>query len=104
MYVVNQVGGGNTCTVSVIHSVTNHVIDTINVGVRSSNIAFNPKNGNMYVTNSESGTVSVIDSTTNRVIDTIQVGSFPQGIAFKPKNGNMYVVNSDAQPILGQFL
>lgn len=97
MYVVNQVGGGNTCTVSVIDSETNSVIDTINVGVRSSNIAFNPKNGNMYVTNSESDTVSVIDSTTNRVIDTIQVGSFPQGIAFNPKNGNMYVVNSGAQ-------
>ena len=42
MYVVNQVGGGNTCTVSVIDSITNQVIATIPVGIRSSDIAFNP--------------------------------------------------------------
>ena len=42
MYLVNQVGGGNTCTVSVIDSITNQVIATIPVGIRSSDIAFNP--------------------------------------------------------------
>jgi YVTN family beta-propeller protein len=90
MYVVNQVGGGNNSTVSVIDSSTNHVVDTITVGIRSTDIAFNPNNRDMYVTNLESNTVSVIDSS-NHVVNTIHVGKGPESIAFNPTNGNMYV-------------
>src|SRR5205823_6634266 len=57
-------------------------------------IAFDPNNGNMYVTNQGSNTVSVIDSTTNTVIATIPVGTTPFAIAFDPKNDDMYVVNN----------
>jgi YVTN family beta-propeller protein len=56
-------------------------------------IAFNPENGNMYVTNRGSGTVSIIDKSTNEILETISVGGLPTGIAFNPENGNMYVTN-----------
>jgi YVTN family beta-propeller protein len=57
-------------------------------------IAFNPSNGNMYMTNFNSDSVSVINPATNAVISTIPVGSAPFGIAFNPNNGNMYVTNA----------
>jgi YVTN family beta-propeller protein len=57
-------------------------------------IAFNPNNGNMYMTNFNSDSVSVINPSTNTVISTIPVGSAPFGIAFNPNNGNMYVTNA----------
>jgi YVTN family beta-propeller protein len=57
-------------------------------------IAFNPNNGNMYMTNFNSGSVSVVNPSTNTVISTIPVGSAPFGIAFNPNNGNMYVTDA----------
>ncbi|HEY7080890.1 MAG TPA: YncE family protein, partial [Nitrososphaeraceae archaeon] len=69
------------------------MIKTIAVGNGPVGIAFNPNNGDMYVTNFGSNTVSVIDTTTNTVVATITVGSAPQFIAFNPNNGHMYVTN-----------
>jgi YVTN family beta-propeller protein len=57
-------------------------------------IAFNPNNGNMYMTNFNSDSVSVINPSTNTVISTIPAGPVPFGIAFNPNNGNMYVTNA----------
>jgi YVTN family beta-propeller protein len=62
-------------------------------------IAFNPNNGNMYMTNFNSDSVSVINPSTNTVISTIPVGSAPFGIAFNPNNGNMYVTNAGGKTI-----
>jgi DNA-binding beta-propeller fold protein YncE len=45
---------------SLINSTTNTVIDAIPVPTGSSGIAFNPNNGDMYVTNADSKYVSVI--------------------------------------------
>ncbi len=72
------------------------VIDTIPVGNNPRGIAFNPINGNLYVTNSIFDTVSVIDGTTNTVVGSpIPVGNNPIGIAFNPDNGFLYVANAD---------
>jgi YVTN family beta-propeller protein len=62
-------------------------------------IAFNPNNGNMYMTNFNTDSVSVISPSTNTVISTIPVGSAPFGIAFNPNNGNMYVTNAGGKTI-----
>src|SRR6266540_2910507 len=57
-------------------------------------MAFNPDNGDIYVTNLDSDTVSVIDSQTNTVIgNPIPVGDRPVGIAFNADNGDLYVAN-----------
>jgi YVTN family beta-propeller protein len=62
-------------------------------------IAFNPNNGNMYMTNFNSDSVSVVNPSTNTVISTIPVGSAPFGIAFNPNNGNMYVTDAGGKTI-----
>ena len=86
------VSSNDSDTVSVIDGKTNTVIGSpISVGDHPVGIAFNSDNGDMYVTNGESGTVccgtvSVIDAKTNTVIGSpIPVGLFPQTHRFQPR-------------------
>jgi DNA-binding beta-propeller fold protein YncE len=46
--------------VSVIDPTSNTVIDTVGVGSGPIGVAFDPTNGDLYVTNDVGGTVSVI--------------------------------------------
>ena len=78
-----------------INSITNTVTGTIPAGIEPFGIAFNPDNGNHYVTNATDDIVSVINPATNTVIGTIPAVEEPFGIAFNPDNGNMYVVIQD---------
>jgi YVTN family beta-propeller protein len=77
VYVANA--GSNN--VSVIATVTDTVIDTVNVGEGPQGIAVSPDGSKVYVVNDVSDTVSVIATATNTVTGApITVGSFP--IAF----------------------
>src|SRR5437867_2558247 len=61
------------------------VIATISVGSHPLTSAFNPDNGDMYVTNQGSHTVSIIDGKTNTVVgNPIPVGAFTSRISFDP--------------------
>src|SRR5690606_21268098 len=89
VYVVGSVAG----TVSVIeHDFT--VSSEIPVGARPSDIAFNPVNGMLYVTNLSDDTVSVIDTVTEDVVATLPSGYDPLGVGINPENGEVYVANS----------
>ncbi len=65
-------------------------------------IAFDLKNGRVYVINSGSKTVSVISSSTNNIIKNIPLPktSNPTDITFDSFNGKLYVVDSAADNIL----
>ena len=79
---------------------TGSVTSTMILGLPSTPVAmaFDPKNGNMYVANSGvnefSAFISVINGNTHTITATIPVGTFPTGIAFDPKNTDIYVANS----------
>ena len=83
-------GMGN---VSVIDSSTNTVTATVPVGRDPEHVAFDPVNGDVYVSNGYNGTISIIDGSTNTVISTITTGGYPEGMAFDSLNGDMYVAN-----------
>jgi YVTN family beta-propeller protein len=99
MYFVNH----DSRTVSVIDTSTNTIINvkndddtgtTISVETHPFQLAYDPANKRMYVTNYNSHTVSVIDTITNTVIGSpIPVGTHPLGIAYDPVNKRMYVSN-----------
>jgi YVTN family beta-propeller protein len=74
-----------------VSAVPSRVIDTIRVGNYPLGIAFNPRNGYLYVANVSDDTVSIIDGTTNTAVDAIRVGSSPRGVTYDPRTGNMYV-------------
>jgi YVTN family beta-propeller protein len=89
----NDLGG----KVSVLHSSTDTIIDTIPVGTRPQAIAYNPANNDVYVANTLSNNVSVISTLNNNVISTIAVANLPgngsSGIAYDFGNGKIYVTN-----------
>ncbi|HXD10131.1 MAG TPA: hypothetical protein VN653_08720, partial [Anaerolineales bacterium] len=76
------------------------VIGTINVGNFPVGIAFNPRNGYMYVTNESEATVSVIDAATNEVIATVPVGLSPRAVTYNTRNGDMYVSNTFSDQVV----
>jgi YVTN family beta-propeller protein len=79
--------------------------NSLHVGSGPTGIAFDPKNGNLYVTNSRDKTVSVISGQNNTVVRTIPCcvqytynKVSPSGIAFDSANGNLYVTGSTESP------
>ena len=54
-------------------------------------IAYDPKNGYLYVANEGFDNITIIDPSTNKVIGAIQLGHSPWGIAYVPSTGYLYV-------------
>jgi YVTN family beta-propeller protein len=78
---------------------------SIHVGSGPTGIAFDPKNGNLYVTSSRDKTISIISGQNNAVIRTIPCcvqyiynKVTPWGVAFDSANGNLYVTSSAESP------
>ncbi len=70
------------------------MIATIPVGNSPQGVAYDPDNGEVYVTNNATyGSVSVINASTHQNINTITVGNHPLGVAYDPDNGEVYVAN-----------
>ncbi len=78
------------------------VVSNITVGNSPRAIAFDPKNGYLYVANSGScrepgpscGYVSVIDGRTNNIVANLSNGfSWPDDIALDSSNGHLFVAN-----------
>jgi YVTN family beta-propeller protein len=109
IYVTNM--GSNT--VSVINGTINVVVDNITlttgeqeggaggIGFLSpAGIAYNPDNGNLYVTNRGSDTLSVINGTTNTLVDEIAVNAIaPSGVVYNAANNYLYVTNMGSNTV-----
>ena len=92
-------------TVSVIDTVTNTVVKTIEVGLHPCGMALSPSGDRLYVTNANSDTVSVIDTATDAVAKTLHVGhvgpgrepilgSSPNAVTVSPDGRTLYVANA----------
>jgi len=84
IYVSNLGLGITPGKLSVIDGSTNDIIDTITVGLGTSQVAFDQNTNRIYVANQGSATVSVIDGSTNSVIAEIPVGITSRSSPFKP--------------------
>lgn len=73
---------------------TNCAIANVTVGSGPVDVAFDPLDGDLFVTNQGGASVSVINGTTHRVIATVAVGSGPFGAAVDVRTGDVYVSNS----------
>jgi YVTN family beta-propeller protein len=93
MYVANDTGPVGS--VAVIDPSTGTLIKSIPVGDSPVQTLYNPFNGFIYVTDTNSQRVEVIDASTNTVIKTIPVGIGPIGMAYNANNHNVYVANSN---------
>lgn len=95
-YVPNTSGANNT---TVIDPRTGLQVASITVGYDSTDVAFDPANDRIFVTNAQSDNVSVINPTSNKAIRSLAVGNWPEGIAYDPGNGDLYVANTVADNV-----
>jgi YVTN family beta-propeller protein len=65
----------------------------VTVGKNPTQVTYDPKNGDVYVANSNSSSVSVINGASNTVTKTISVGADPIGSVYDSFNGNVYIVS-----------
>ena len=72
-------------SISVIDTVANKVIGTIDVGDNPVGVAFNPDGTKAYVSNYGSNDISVINTIDNSINTTVKVGSKPIGVARQSK-------------------
>ena len=93
VYVANDTGPMGT--VDVIDISSSSLIKAIPVGDSPVQTVYNPFNGYIYVTISNSKRVDVIDPSTNSVTKSVPVGVHPTGIAYNPNNHYIYVANSN---------
>jgi YVTN family beta-propeller protein len=56
-------------------------------------IAYDPLNGNLYVTSHNTNSVSAINASTKKVIGSANVGKYPIELTYDSLNGNVYVTN-----------
>jgi YVTN family beta-propeller protein len=105
VYVTNRYSrvDDNSNNVSVINTVigtsTNTVMDPVNMGLSTYDIAFSPDGKRIYTTNSRNNTTSVIDATTNKVTAIVPVGDYPTDIVVSPDGNKVYVINSGSDNV-----
>lgn len=87
------VSNNNTNTVSVIDSVNNKVLYSVNVEKGPSGVAVNPNTNRIYVANYYSDKISVIDGNDDSLLDVIDVGDSPRNIAVNLVTNKIYVAN-----------
>lgn len=68
-------------------------------GLHANQIAFNPTNQRLYVTNRDSDELSFMDPATLNVIAKLGVGSQPWGVAVDPGSNQVYVDNFGSSSI-----
>ena len=104
MYIINREASVHEREpmIFIIDSSSNQVINNITgVGKNPSDIAYNPDNKFIYITNLQNdSSISVIDSSSNKVIKNITgVGKNPNGIVYNPDNKLVYVTNLDERSV-----
>jgi YVTN family beta-propeller protein len=101
VYVINYVDGNTgTGTISVLHTGSNTVVDTITGFSGPFAIAITPNGNYAYITNFGSNnfapigtTVTAVDLSTNKKIATINLALQPSGIAITPDGRFAYATN-----------
>ena len=86
-------------TVSVIDTLLNVVVSTINVWGYPAGVVVNPAGTRAYVTNANDNTLSVIDTADNSVAVSIPVGAYPLGITLNHEGTLLFVANQDENSI-----
>jgi len=72
---------------------------TLKVGCCPGYVAFDPKNGLIYVTVQPANAVYVLNPTTDAIIANVSVGSYPRDLLADPTDGMVYVVNQGSDSV-----
>lgn len=78
---------------------TMQVVKKVYLGYQPAYSVYVPANGNIYITNINSGEVAVLNTTTNNIVSNISVGQSPVGIIYVPYNRLIYVAETSSSTV-----
>lgn len=85
------------CQVLVVNVTTGRMHPPIAAGCNEQGVAFDPKNGELFVTNLGPwygyGTVTVVNTTSRAVVATISIGYYTTGILYDAKDDAVFVLS-----------
>ena len=90
----------NTNSISVIDTLTNTIITTIQVGLGPFGIAYDAPAHKIYVADSTSKELSVIDAQTDKLIHNIEMNETVQGVVYDPITGWILVTDNSNNSLL----
>jgi len=86
--------------VSVVSTVSNQVTTTFPVTRQPDGLAFDPRNGELYISDYVWNNVSVVNTTSFAVAGSILLGALPYNMAYDPANGNLYVADLESSQLI----
>jgi YVTN family beta-propeller protein len=95
-----QIYVGIDGNVSVVNLSTGSVARTFAVLRQPSGLAFDPVDGDLYVSDYVWNNVSVVDLTTYRAVDSVLLGALPYFMAYDGANGDLYVVDVESSQLI----
>jgi YVTN family beta-propeller protein len=88
LFITDTGGGGR---VYVLSTLSGQLVTSVTVGRNTEEAAYNPTDGNVYVTSGEAGNISIIDGSSNALLAQIPIGGSAQGVVVDPTSGLIYV-------------
>jgi YVTN family beta-propeller protein len=80
--------------VSVVSDSNDSVVATVDVGTDPTGVAYDPADGEVFVTNAANGTLSVISDASDSVVATVKAGSSPSGVDYDSGKGEVFAANN----------
>ncbi len=75
------------------------VLPTVPAGGPSVDLAFDARNGFLYVTGGSQNNTTVINTATNTIVTVIRTSGTPWGIAYDSADGDLYVANDHSNNV-----
>ncbi len=85
--------------VTVVNPSTNTVVENLNTGTMTTDLAIAPSTGDLYTTNAGSDNLSIIAPSTQKVTGSIRLGSAPEGIVVDAALGDLCVVDQASDQV-----
>ena len=86
--------------VSVVDTVTDHLVTTFPVTRNPAGLAYDPGDGDLYVADYNYNNVSVVNATTYHVVGSALLGAQPYNMAFDTADGDLYVTDLESSQLL----
>ncbi|MFZ4545403.1 MAG: hypothetical protein ACOYOA_15225, partial [Saprospiraceae bacterium] len=96
VYVSNRTSN----SISILNTVSNSVVSTVNVGTNPEGIAIANSIKRAYVANYGSSTISVINTASNTIATSISTVANPSGVAVSPDNSRVFISHPNSVSVI----
>jgi YVTN family beta-propeller protein len=86
--------------VSVVNTASSKVVETFPVTRQPDGLAFDSRNGDLYISDYVSNNVSVVNSSSYGVVGSILLGASPYNMAYDSANGDLYIGDLESSQLI----